>query len=219
MKKFLIPFVFLIQISSFAHSTNGGWMMYFGNAAIKNSPFKLHYEIQNRNHNLTSDLNQLLVRSAIQYNYNDEVTFSAGYGFVQTEKEFTPDLPTRENRAYQEASLQQSVSKLNLKHRFRYEQRFLEDDFKTRFRYQLGIDVPVFDTNCGKSIYATAYNEIFINGENINNESLFDRNRLFLGAGIKVNKQLGFQAGWMNQMQENQSNQQVMISIHHQIKW
>ncbi|RRJ92655.1 DUF2490 domain-containing protein [Paenimyroides tangerinum] len=220
MKKILVAITLLYQASSFASNGNGLWLMYFGNVSVKETPLKVHYEIQDRNHNIGTDLNQILVRGALQYNFKNEITFGAGYGFIQTEKEFTPDLPVRENRIYQEALMQQNVSKLNFKHRFRYEQRFIENtDFKTRFRYQLGLDIPVYNTDCGKNFYATAYNEIFINGEKTETSGLFDRNRLFIGAGVKLNKKLAFQAGWMNQMLENSSNQQFMISLHHQLKW
>jgi len=220
MKKILIPFALFIQTLSFASNGNGLWLMYFGNLTIKETSFKLHYEIQDRNHNIGTDLNQLLVRTAIQYNLKKEITFGAGYAFVQSEKEFKPDLPVRENRIYQEALMQQNVSNVTFKHRFRYEQRFIENtDFKTRFRYQLGLDIPVYNTSSGKNFYATAYNEIFINGEKTETNGLFDRNRLFVGAGIKLNKKLAIQAGWMNQMLESKSEQQIMLSLHHQLKW
>jgi len=220
MKKYLVALTLLCQVSSFASNGNGLWLMYFGNVSVKETPFKIHYEIQDRNHNIGTDLNQLLIRGALQYNYKNEITLGAGYGFIQTEKEFTPDLPVRENRIYQEALMQQSVSKLNFKHRFRFEQRFIENtDFKTRFRYQLGLDITIYNTECGKNFFATAYNEIFINGEKTETSGLFDRNRLFIGAGVKLNKKIAIQAGWMNQMLENKSDQQIMISLHHQLKW
>lgn len=220
MKKYLVALTLFYQVSSFASNGNGLWLMYFGNVSIKETPFKIHYEIQDRNHNLGTDLNQLLIRGALQYNYKNEITLGAGYGFIQTEKEYTPDLPVRENRIYQEVLMQQSVSSLNFKHRFRYEQRFIENtNFKTRFRYQLGLDIPVYNTSCGKNFYATAYNEIFINGEKTETSGLFDRNRLFVGAGIKFNKKFALQAGWMNQILESKAEQQLMLSIHHQLKW
>lgn len=220
MKFISISLVLFFQTISFGNNKDGLWLMYFGNVSIKESNFKIHYEIQDRNHNIGTDLNQLLIRGALQYNFKNQITFGTGYGFIQSEKEFTPDIPIRENRIYQEVLMQQNVSKLNFKHRFRYEQRFIEETyFKTRFRYQLGLDIPVYNTNSGKNFYATAYNEIFINGEKTASSSLFDRNRLFIGAGFKLNKKLSFQAGWLNQMIENKSNQQILLSLHHQIRW
>jgi len=217
-----ITLLTLLLCSLFAHANNpiGGWYMYFGNASIKNSNFKVHYELQHRNRDLPTDLNQLLIRTALQYNLNNQITFGAGYGFIDTDVQGDNPKSFKENRLYQEALTQQSVGKVALKHRFRYEQRFIEDtDFKTRFRYQLGIDIPLTKRDNQRDFYATFYNEVFINGEKLENtDNLFDRNRLFFGAGYKIKNNLNIQLGWMNQMTEKVSNQQIMLSIHHNLK-
>jgi len=215
----LLTFLFTSFIAQ-ANNPTGGWYMYFGNATIKNSNFKVHYELQHRNRDLPTDLNQLLIRTALQYNINNQITFGAGYGFVETETQGENAKKFTENRIYQEALTQQNIGTTLLKHRFRYEQRFIEDtDFKTRFRYQLGIDIPLTKRETKRDFYATMYNEIFINGEKLeNSDSLFDRNRLFFGAGYKVKNNLNIQVGWMNQMTEKISNQQIMLSIHHNLK-
>ena len=53
---------------------------------IKNTDFKIHFEIQDRNHNLADDLEQLLIRTGLQYNPIENVTFTGGYGFIQSEQ-------------------------------------------------------------------------------------------------------------------------------------
>ena len=50
-------------------------------------------------------------------------------------------------------------------------------------------------------------------------KNAFDRNRLYLGAGYKFNKDVSVQIGWMNQMLQKQSYQQLMISFHHSLEW
>ena len=216
----LILGLFFTSIS-FAGNHLGGWMMYYGNLSLNQSDFKLHYEYQHRNHELLSDLNQALFRTALQYNLKNQLQFSAGYGFIQTEKMDVPDMPFREHRLYQEASTQQNILSAVLKHRFRYEQRFMEhQDMKTRFRYSVGTDIPILKKGeVGTQLYATFYNEIFINGGNysLHKNGLFDRNRLYFAAGFKPAKNVAIQAGWMNQMLEKVSHQQLMISIHHNL--
>ena len=48
-----------------------------------------------------------------------------------------------EHRIYQQFTTKQAVGKLNLSHRYRFEQRFVESDFKMRFRYFLSLNYPL----------------------------------------------------------------------------
>lgn len=222
-KKF---YTVLVVCTSFAmkanHDPTGGWLMYFGNASFQNTKIKASYDVQFRNHELTTDLNQLLIRGSIQYPVLENLTVGTGYAFVLTEKIGEPNLPFNENRIYQDVLTNQKLGSSSfLKHRFRFEQRFIDhQDFKTRMRYQLGIDIPVYKNNEKKrSAYATAYNEVFMNTDKTTRKlNAFDRNRLFIGAGYKWNKDLAIQLGWMNQMLQKQSNQQIMVSFHQNIQ-
>lgn len=200
----------------------GGWYMYFGNTTFKNTKWKANYDVQYRNHEFVSDLNQMLLRGSLQYVLLDNLTVGAGYAFVHTEKFEKPDLPFLENRIFQDVLTQQKFANNVLKHRFRFEQRFIENqDFKTRFRYQLGLDVPIYQNpEKNQNLYATMYNELFMNlDEATRKVNAFDRNRLYFGAGFKMNNAISFQVGWMNQMLQKQSYQQLMFSMHHNLKW
>lgn len=114
--------------------------------------------------------------------------------------------------------IQLSVGRVVLRHRFRYEQRFMEGrDFNTRYRYCLFADIPINNARIQeKTVYIALYNEIFINGKrNEDTPALYDRDRIYLGAGYRLTKNFGIQLGWMNQMLEKTSKSQVMLSLHH----
>jgi len=210
---FLFSTVFIqAQTKSYA-----GWYMYFGTMNLKNTDFKIHFEVQDRYHNLVNDLEQLLIRTGLQYNPIENITFTGGYGFIQSEQAGEFDFPKIENRLYQEVVLAQKVSKLPIRHRFRYEQRFTENvDFRTRFRYMLAVDVPIIKQNDLTKLYAAFYNELFINGEiNETSTSLFDRNRIYIGTGYKLQNNLALQLGIMNQLLENDAKPRIMLSLHH----
>lgn len=214
----LIPLFTIFQ--SNAQKTNlGGWYMYFANAKIGESPFSVHFELQDRNHFTFKDLDQFLARTGLQYNYKDQITFTGGYAFVQSEMIGDIDMPKVESRIYQEALIPQKINRFSIQHRFRYEQRFIEGiDFKTRYRYSLAVRVPLLRFEENRKIYASVYNELFIHGEKLSDsEALFDRNRLYLGAGFRFNPNLALQMGWMNQMFENFSQPKLMLSLHHNL--
>src|SRR5690606_687369 len=102
----------------------------------------------------------------------------------------------------------QSIGSINLQHRYRFEQRFVEDDFKMRLRYFLGVNIPlcVQEENPSK-FYLSAYNEIFLNTES----AVFDRNRLYGGLGYNISKNIRVEAGYMNQFFETDGRDQFNI--------
>lgn len=228
MKKIVITCIFL-AISTISIGQNslkkdpnlGAWYMYFGNAKVENTKWNFNYDLQYRNHEIFTDLNQLLIRGSVQYQLAENLTLGTGYAFVTTEQFEKPDLPVIEHRIFQDAILIQKVEQASVRHRFRFEQRFVENqDFKTRLRYQLAIDVSLY-TNKEKntSLYASFYNEVFLNSDETTRKiNPFDRDRLYVGTGYKFNKNTAVQLGWMNQMLQKKSYQQLMFSLHHNVK-
>lgn len=80
----------------------------------------------------------------------------------------------------------------------------------------LAVNIPITKQNDLTKLYAAFYNELFINGE-INEASsfLFDRNRIYIGTGYKLQKNLALQLGLMNQLLENDAKPRIMLSLHH----
>ncbi|MGJ3233376.1 DUF2490 domain-containing protein [Marivirga sp.] len=197
----------------------GAWYMYFGGIEFEESQFGIHAEAQYRNHNIIGDLEQLLLRTGLRYHLKDgSATFTLGYGNITTEDVGEPNDTFYENRIYQEALLRQTVSTASLNHRFRYEQRFVENqDFRTRLRYALFINIPLTDKKFNPGgFYIPIYNEIFINGEKMDNIEYFDRNRLYGGLGYVWKKNLKVQIGLMEQtLNNNFSKTQLQFSLHH----
>lgn len=74
--------------------------MYFGNAKIEDTKWNINYDVQYRNYEILSDLNQLLIRGSIQYMPYDNLTLSTGYAFVDTEEYLKPDVPFKETEFF-----------------------------------------------------------------------------------------------------------------------
>ena len=201
----------------------GAWYMYFFNAKIKESQWGVQGDVQFRNWDYGSDLEQLLLRGGVTYTpKNTDLLLTVGYGNITTGAYGDSDETTSESRIYQEALFpSQFGNRIFLKHRFRYEQRFVEDqDFRTRFRYNLFINVPLTSQNFDpKTIYLALYNELFVNGERSIGEGrsveLFDRNRFYAGFGFVISKHLKTQLGYMKQTTDNWDKEQLQISLHH----
>ncbi len=212
--------IFIAVTATLAQSPSklGGWYMYFANAQFRTSPFSLHAEVQYRNHKIIGDLEQLLLRSGLQYNLKDKsATFTAGYGYILTQREGAENQSVSENRMYQEALLRQRIGRVFINHRFRFEERFIENrSFCTRYRYALFLNIPLNKKDLSKNAwYLALYNEVFLNGHSKDDLPVFDRNRLYGALGYKIQDQLGIQLGYMSQNFGPSSKEQVQLSVHH----
>jgi len=209
IKAVVLTLIFIIPVMTIAQDSNfGNWMIYFGNKKF-NSKWNLHHEVQYRNYNIVGDLEQLLLRSGLGYNLSENNNILLGYGFILSEN-YISDTDDKkqvnEHRIYQQYISKQKFKYISLLHRYRFEQRFVENDFKLRFRYFLGVNIPLSQKAVNK-FYLSAYNEIFLNTKS----PIFDRNRLYGGFGFKINDSLRIEAGYMNQFFETSSRDQFNI--------
>ena len=225
MKKIILLLAFIsFSNVGFAQQDNdlGAWYIYFGNFRFTESPWAIHGEVQYRNHNTIGDLEQLLLRTGLQYNHKSgNASFLAGYGSITSQAEGDATNSIHENRVYQEVILKQTIGKVGFMHRFRYEQRWIEiQDFRTRFRYAIFVNVPINSLALGEkgSWYVQGYDELFINGEKLDDKvEYFDRNRLYLGLGYRVRKNLAFQVGIMQQATDSKSKTYLQFTAFHQL--
>ncbi len=208
---FTIPFIMFSVAGKGQESELGNWFIYFGNKKI-NPKWNWHNEVQYRNYNFIGDLEQLLIRTGIGYNLSENNNnLLLGYGFILSQNyvEGTNEkVDIIEHRLYQQFITRQNFSRLFLQHRYRFEQRFIEDDFSLRFRYFLGLNVTLNNIEMiDNTWYLSIYNEIFLNTTG----DIFDRNRLYGGIGYKLNKMLRFEVGYMNQFLPSGSRDQINL--------
>ena len=208
----LLFIVFLIPKTTVAQDSSlGNWLIYIGNKKLNNG-WNIHNEVQYRNYDAVGDLEQLLLRTGLGYNLTENNNnLLVGYGYILSENyvgETEEKVSGNEHRIFQQFTTKQKVGKIGLSHRYRFEQRFVEDDFKMRFRYFLGLNIPLQYSEEGKNpLYLSAYNEIFLNTKS----SVFDRNRLYGGLGYKFSNNLKLELGYMNQFFENTGRDQINI--------
>ena len=188
----------------------GNWLIYIGNKKI-DSKWNIHNEVQYRNYNAIGDLEQLLLRTGLGYNITENNNILLGYGYILSENyigDTEEKLSVNEHRIFQQFISKQSIGNIGLSHRYRFEQRFVEADFKLRLRYFLGVKIPLQNRAEGKNpLYISAYNEIFLNTKS----SVFDRNRVYGGLGYTFSPQLRMELGYMNQFFETSGRDQINI--------
>lgn len=207
---FLILVFLTPRISTAQDSNLGNWLIYIGNKKLNNK-WSIHNEVQYRNYNAVGDLEQLLLRTGLGYNITENNNILLGYGYILSENyigETEDKVSVNEHRVFQQFTTKQKVGKIGLSHRYRFEQRFVEDDFKMRLRYFLGIKVPLQYRKDEKNpLYFSVYNEVFLNIES----SVFDRNRVYAGLGYTFSKALRLELGYMNQFFETSGRDQINL--------
>lgn len=184
------------------------WLNYVGDHPLFGSPWGVHLEVQNRREDWGDEWQQLLIRSGINYAISPTVTVSAGYAYVKTYP--YGELPVAnefdEHRAWEQLSYKMSLFGLEWQHRFRLEQRWIEEQDRSgnttnwrgenRIRYMLRTSIPLTED---KKTYLAVWDEVYLNfGGNIL-KNHFDQNRAFIGIGRKLSPTMRLEVGFMEQ--------------------
>ena len=194
----LLIILFFITFSTFSQSNEmGNWLMYFGQNRIKER-LSLHTEVQYRNHTIAPvNIEQLLLRTGLNYHLASNAIVTAGYGYVTSYDEADSSTPlSKENRIWQQFILTNQVGRVKFEHRYRVEQRWVSGDYKNRLRYRLMLTVPLNRKLMEPgTVFLVIYDEIFVNTEQI----FFDRNRLYGALGYQFKPELAVQVGMLYQ--------------------
>ncbi|MHA4893682.1 DUF2490 domain-containing protein [Pedobacter sp. PWIIR3] len=214
-KFFLVLFLILgAAVSAFSQTAhqNSGWLFLMNTHKI-NDKWGVHFDVQLRSANDWENLRNLLIRPGLTYSLNKNNDLTIGYLFTQT---YTPGAPAiTENRAWEQYIHRHKISTVNVTHRLRLEQRFIEkiasdDVFAQRFRYFLRFLIPLKKDiqSFEKGLFVALQNEVFLNVQNKDkiNSSFFDQNRAYVAAGYRVSNKLDLELGYMNQAVKGATN-------------
>lgn len=195
----------------------GSWYNYFGNQSFGKG-WNWHNELQYRNYNLGGDLDQLLIRTGIGYNLSpNNNNILLGYGYIYNNPyvgETDERAPFTEHRIFQQFITRQQFGRVYLQHRYRVEERFYKEQFATRFRYHVSLNIPLNKKTMDKhAVYLAVYNELFINGK----KEHYDRNRMYGALGYCLRKDLRFEVGFLQQVGRVAATNQLQVAIYNNI--
>lgn len=197
--RFLLSFCFFLPIFLIAQQEEtGNWIMYFGSNKISEK-LSIHSEIQYRNHTVApNNIEQLLLRSGLNYHFSDKAFVTAGYAYIPSYvyKSEQKEPETTEHRIWQQFILTNTIGRVKFEHRYRAEQRWVNEKRKNRFRYRLMLFVPLNKPKIEKgAVFLGVYDEVFVNSK----RTFFDRNRLYGALGYQFSKTTGIQVGFLRQ--------------------
>ena len=175
----------------------GNWLIYNGTVRFSDR-WSLFTEGQIRLWEAASNLNEWLVRATGHYDLSPRAM--VGLGYVRAETWPFADGPVRtENRLYQQFAIRHEWARSLFEHRYRLEQRWLEEagesTYSNRFRYRLQVTTPLNRKTMEPGAnFINFYEEIFLN---FDSERTFDQNRLYLAFGRQFAPLSNLQLGLM----------------------
>lgn len=214
IKKVLPLFLLLVSIVSNAQEPGedewGAWYMYFGTNKVSEK-FSIHTEAQFRYYETTSNFNQLLLRTGLNYHIDPSAIATIGYGYIDTDNSFeeTPgEINSMEHRIFEQFILKNKVWEFLFEHRYRLEQRFLDfgdaTDTQHRARYRIQMTLPLTDT-----FFLNFYDELFINLQ----DDLFGQNRLYGAVGVNITENSNIQLGYLRNQFSNAVYDRLQVAV------
>ncbi len=197
LRKLFLLIVISIQIvvSQTIESQTETWFQVFANVRLHDKWSVAADGGFRREENFVQKHFQNLSRIGLVRHFGQN-SLTAGYAFFTTDGNI-------EHRAYQFFVTPQSFGRLQLRHRYRFEQRWRHQPkldkfiFNYRFGYQINISIPLSGPKMAPKIpFLIIQDEIFFNfGKNITN-NFFDQNRLLIGFGYPFSKVISATIGY-----------------------
>ena len=196
-------------------SQNHAWIMYFGNHKLSEH-WGIHSEYQWRRADLFNDWQQSLLRLGVDYYSKQNAQYTLGYGWIRSYE--YGDQPIahnlNEHRIWEQFVIKNKVGLVDISHRYRLEQRFIENwvkdahgvyaqdgfVFRQRVRYRFMATVPLSRKEMkDNTFFLAVYDEPFLGfGKGIG-KNILDQNRLYGAIGWRFNKDFNVQLGYLNQ--------------------
>jgi hypothetical protein len=199
---------------SIATQTNA-WTMYVGTHKLSDK-FSLMTEYQWRRADGFKSWQQSLLRFGLEYTINPNVSVMAGYALVKTFP--YGDQPIihefDENRIFEQLNLKSKIGNVEVQHRYRLEQRFLEQYatdasnnsvqvdpvFRQRLRYRTMAMIPLSRKEMSdKTLFLNVNNEVFLGFGSGIGKNIMDQNRFIAALGWRFSKDFNVQLGYLNQ--------------------
>lgn len=217
----LLAFMSFYSTLAIAQTSNQstGWLFLMNNNRLSKK-WGTHLDVQLRTGDQFSHLKNFMFRPGLTYFLNDKSDVTLGYLLNETylPQAGTKDIQLTEHRIWQQYIYKHKISTVNVSHRFRLEQRFIEqqggtDVFAQRMRYFFRFLLPLVkeQQSFQKGAFVALQNELMFNvqhKESINGH-FFDQNRAYLAGGYRFSKQLDLEAGYMNQAVKNRNGQSI----------
>ena len=212
---FLLLFPFFVFSQKNISNQVLTWTLYTGTHKITDK-FNLMTEYQWRRSDGFQRWQQSLLRLGVEYSCNPKFSAMIGYGWIRTFPYGSQPVLHEfdEHRIFEQVNVEDKVGCFEIQHRYRLEQRFLDQYvknaagavaqvdpvFRNRIRYRAMVMVPLSRKEMlDNTLFLNLNNELFIGfGKGIAKNPM-DQNRFIAALGWRFNSNANLQVGYLNQ--------------------
>ncbi|OWP61328.1 hypothetical protein CDA63_20015 [Hymenobacter amundsenii] len=183
------------------------WLMFLSDVRLSQR-WGLHAEAQVlRTHTSEQGLQNVL-RTGANYYATDALLLTGGYAYSRAFPDAGYPLPTApEHRLYQQIQLHDTGSRVQVQHRYRLEQRWVQLQpaqnriFLNRMRYQLRLTMPLLGKELAAGIpFVTVSDEVFVGFGRREGPGFLKQNRAYAALGYQLSKAAAVEIGYLNQL-------------------
>lgn len=195
------------------------WYQYLLNAKLDDK-MTLTTLAQYRSFDLLLDSRLFVSVAYVDYSITDKISVGAGgmYLILESYGSNNQKRKRTERRALQQININDKIGRTSLTHRFRIEERFLDnpDTFIVRLRYLASFKIPLNKSNQKQINYAILKNEVRMAARR---EKPFDSNRITVGLGFNLSKKSAIEIGLINQMSEFRTSNYLNVGFRNKLDW
>lgn len=200
MKKiFTFAFIIALAMPSFTQVYHGDpevWFLLLNNHKF-NDQWSVGNELHLRRTDGLSDMKQFILRPYVNYKPGENAIYSVGYSFIQTHPygKFPRIDVQPEHNFWEQVTLNQTLGKASLSHRYRMEHRYRGNlvatpsgeaevdgyDFSHRFRYRLTMKRPI-----SEDYFIQAFDELWVSMDKRIKTGNLSQNWLYVGLGRNI---------------------------------
>lgn len=200
--KAIVAMALLVSITSYSQSVQSDDLGSWNIISLKktySTKFYSYAEVQTRSQKIFDNFYYYELKGGGGYNFTKDFNAFMGMGKYETyqyDGNFKTAVQADEFRMWEQFTLVSKISRTIIEHRYRIEQRWINGDYRNRFRVRLNAIVPINHTKIiPHTWYASVYDELFLTNET----PFFERNRFLVGGGYQFTDKVALQTCWIRQ--------------------
>ena len=186
-------------------NVSNAWLLFLSDTRLSKR-WGIHAEAQVLRSRSSALGCQNVFRAGANYDVVDNLLRTGGYAYSQSALDGgLPGAP--EHRLYQQLLLRDTKNLVQLQHRYRLEERWVQVQpgqqftYLNRMRYQLRLTLPLIGKKLTEGVpFLVGSDEVFLGFGRNENKRLLQQNRAYLGLGYQITRAAAVEIGYLNQL-------------------
>lgn len=215
----LLLFVFSVSNAQTKPINYNMWYQYLMNAKLDDK-MTLTALSQYRSFDMLLDARLFVAAAYVDYSIDKKISVGGGGMFLLLESydKNNNKKERSEKRIFQQATIADNIGRTLISHRFRIEERFLNNpnEFIVRLRYLTSFRIPLNKATEKQILYGIIKNEIRISAIK---DKPFDSDRITIGTGFNLSKKSALEINLISQLAERKTSNYLNVVFRNKFDW